>query len=79
MGLGLGLGLGLGSGLGLGLGLADCICAVHQGRIVERGTHDELLERKGMYYKLVKRQLQGAPPTGASFDEALDMAAATSS
>ena len=24
-----------------------------------------LLERKGMYYKLVKRQLQGAPPTGA--------------
>jgi len=52
---------------------------VHKGRIVERGTHDELLERKGMYYKLVKRQLQGAPPTGASFDEALDMAAATSS
>ena len=54
---------------------ADCICAVHKGKIVERGTHDELIARKGMYYKLVKRQLQGAPPAGASFDEALDVAA----
>jgi len=54
---------------------ADCICAVHKGKIVERGTHDELIARKGMYFKLVKRQLQGAPPAGASFDEALDVAA----
>ena len=53
---------------------ADCICAVHKGRIVERGTHDELIARKGMYYKLVRRQLQGAP-MGTSFDEALDVAA----
>ena len=52
----------------------DCICAVHKGRIVERGTHDELIARKGMYYKLVRRQLQGAP-MGTSFDEALDVAA----
>ena len=54
---------------------ADCIRAVHKGKIVERGTHDELIARKGMYFKLVKRQLQGAPPAGASFDEALDVAA----
>ena len=57
----------------------DSILCMQKGHVLERGTHDELLERKGMYYKLVKRQLQGAPPTGASFDEALDMAAATSS
>ncbi len=29
---------------------ADEICVVHEGRIVERGTHDELL-RRGGYYK----------------------------
>jgi subfamily B ATP-binding cassette protein MsbA len=31
---------------------ADEICVVHEGRIVERGTHDELMNRNGYYRKL---------------------------
>ena len=52
---------------------ADCICAVHKGKIVERGTHAELIARKGIYYKLVRRQMEGAP-MGTSFAEALNVA-----
>ncbi len=31
---------------------ADEICVLHEGRIVERGTHDKLIERNGYYKKL---------------------------
>ena len=31
---------------------ADCIMVMEQGRIIERGTHEELLEKKGEYYQL---------------------------
>ena len=31
---------------------SDCILVLEQGRIIERGTHDELLEKKGRYYQL---------------------------
>ncbi len=31
---------------------ADCIMVMEQGRIIERGTHDELIETKGKYYQL---------------------------
>jgi len=35
---------------------ADMICVMHEGRIVERGTHDELLSLGGYYRKLVDMQ-----------------------
>ena len=31
---------------------ADCIMVMEQGRIIERGTHEQLLEEKGRYYQL---------------------------
>ena len=31
---------------------SDCIMVLEQGRIIERGTHDELIEKKGRYYQL---------------------------
>ena len=35
---------------------ADEICVIHEGQIVERGTHDELLQRDGYYRKLYDMQ-----------------------
>ena len=36
---------------------ADLILVMERGRIVERGTHDELLDRDGLYADLYQRQL----------------------
>lgn len=35
---------------------ADKICVMHEGRIVECGTHTQLMDLKGHYYRLVKLQ-----------------------
>lgn len=37
---------------------ADQIIVLDQGKIVEVGNHDELIEKQGAYYKLVKNQLE---------------------
>ena len=31
---------------------SDCIMVLEDGRVIERGTHDELIERQGKYYQL---------------------------
>jgi subfamily B ATP-binding cassette protein HlyB/CyaB len=36
---------------------ADKILVLYEGAIVEQGTHDELVARRGMYYQLVQKQL----------------------
>ncbi len=43
---------------------ADSIVVISHGRIVERGTHDQLLARRGEYYKL--HELQSGEPEGAA-------------
>jgi ATP-binding cassette subfamily B protein len=36
---------------------ADKILVLSEGAIVEQGRHDELIQRGGMYYQLVQKQL----------------------
>ncbi|KAI1703361.1 ABC transporter transmembrane region domain-containing protein [Ditylenchus destructor] len=35
---------------------ADLICVIRNGRVIERGTHQELMAMKGAYYRLVEKQ-----------------------
>jgi ABC-type multidrug transport system, ATPase and permease components len=35
---------------------ADLICVMHEGQIVERGTHEELMKLDGYYSKLCEMQ-----------------------
>ncbi len=37
---------------------ADLILVVKDGKIIERGTHEELLEQKGYYYDLYSKQFE---------------------
>ena len=35
---------------------ADLIIVLHEGKIVEKGTHDELFDQKGVYHRLIQLQ-----------------------
>ena len=37
---------------------ADIIAVIHHGRVAEQGTHQELLNLKGVYHGLVTAQMQ---------------------
>ena len=39
---------------------SDCIMVLEQGRIIERGTHDQLIDEKGRYYQLYTGNAIGA-------------------
>ncbi|HEX5503709.1 MAG TPA: ABC transporter ATP-binding protein [Thermomicrobiales bacterium] len=48
---------------------ADLILVVDGGRIVERGTHDELLEAAGLYAELYRRQFREPVPVALPADD----------
>lgn len=52
---------------------ADQILVIRQGQIVERGTHDQLIERDGLYAKLAR--IQGTTFIEESFEKLADVKA----
>ncbi|MDB4914631.1 MAG: transporter related [Gemmatimonadetes bacterium] len=44
---------------------ADRIFVLEQGRVVEEGRHEELLDRKGLYYAMWRQQVGERRPVGA--------------
>ena len=36
---------------------ADCIAVIKDGVVIEAGTHSQLIEQRGAYYKLNKAQM----------------------
>jgi len=38
---------------------ADLVVAISEGKVEEKGTHKELLERRGLYHSLVTAQMAG--------------------
>jgi ATP-binding cassette subfamily B protein/subfamily B ATP-binding cassette protein MsbA len=44
---------------------ADLILLMDEGRIMERGTHDELMRAEGAYHQMVRRQMEFGPDSGA--------------
>lgn len=39
---------------------AERLVVMEEGRIVEQGTHDEMMQRKGVFYGLVEMQQQAS-------------------
>jgi ATP-binding cassette subfamily B protein/subfamily B ATP-binding cassette protein MsbA len=49
---------------------ADLILLMEDGRVTERGTHDELMAARGTYYDMVKRQMESHSTTFAELGTA---------
>ena len=47
---------------------ADQIVVIDGGRAIERGKHNELLERKGVYFNLIQKQLRNNSTNLDSYD-----------
>ena len=43
---------------------ADLILLMEEGRVVERGTHEELMQARGIYYGMVLRQMESSAGDG---------------
>jgi ATP-binding cassette, subfamily B, bacterial len=43
---------------------ADLILLMEDGRIIERGTHDDLMQARGTYYEMVRRQMESHGQVG---------------
>ena len=43
---------------------ADLILLMEDGRVIERGSHEELMNAHGTYYQMVLRQMASANETG---------------
>jgi ATP-binding cassette subfamily B protein/subfamily B ATP-binding cassette protein MsbA len=43
---------------------ADLILLMEDGQIIERGTHEELMDARGTYFEMVMRQMESAGETG---------------
>jgi ATP-binding cassette subfamily B protein/subfamily B ATP-binding cassette protein MsbA len=43
---------------------ADVILLMEEGRIIERGTHEELMDSRGVYYDMVLRQMASTSQDG---------------
>ena len=52
---------------------ADRIIVIEEGRIIEQGTHSELLKRRGHYYRLYTQQFRHELESRYGFSEAVGM------
>jgi ATP-binding cassette subfamily B protein/subfamily B ATP-binding cassette protein MsbA len=43
---------------------ADLILLMEEGRVVERGSHEELMQARGTYYSMVRRQMESSGQDG---------------
>jgi ATP-binding cassette, subfamily B, bacterial len=50
---------------------ADLIVVIDHGRIIERGTHTELLAREGRYWQMLQRQMTSAEDQAAAVKESV--------
>jgi ABC-type multidrug transport system fused ATPase/permease subunit len=48
--------------------LADVILLMENGRIIEKGAHEELMRARGLYYEMVQRQMES---TAQNIEQAL--------